>query len=75
MFRNMGMDLDKEQIRALMGQFRSQFEDLGLDAEKIARGDVNFNFDLSQLGKMFEKGKSVEDILKNFGVEDRKSVV
>ena len=69
MFRNMGMDLDKEQIRALMGQFRSQFENLGLDAEKIARGDVNFNFDLSQLGKMFEKGKSIEDILQNFGVD------
>ena len=69
MFRNMGMNLDKEQIRALMEQFRSQFEKLGLDAEKIAKGDVNFNFDLSQLGKMFEKGKSIEDILQNFGVD------
>ena len=36
MFRNMGMNLGKEQIRALMEQFRSQFENLGLDAEKIA---------------------------------------
>jgi len=26
LFRNMGMDLDKKQIRALMEQFRSQFE-------------------------------------------------
>ncbi|RJU82818.1 MAG: hypothetical protein DWC09_01240 [Candidatus Poseidoniales archaeon] len=69
MFRNMGMNLDKEQIRALMEQFRSQFDKLGLDAEKIAKGDVNFNFDLSQLGKMFEKGKSIEDILQNFGVD------
>ncbi|MDA8546223.1 hypothetical protein N9L11_00355 [Euryarchaeota archaeon] len=69
MFRNMGMNLDKEQIRTLMEQFRSQFENLGLDAEKIAKGDVNFNFDLSQLGKMFEKGKSIEDILQNFGVD------
>ena len=69
MFRNMGMDLNKEQIRALMEQFRSQFENLGLDAEKIARGDVNFNFDLSQLSKMFEKGKSIEYILQNFGVD------
>jgi len=65
----MGMNLDKEQIRALMEQFRSQFENLGLDAEKIAKGDVNFNFDLSQLSKMFEKGKSVEDILQNLGVD------
>ena len=69
MFRNMGMNLDKEQIRALMEQFRSQFENLGLDAEKIAKGDVNFNFDLSQLAKMFEKGKSMEDILQNLGMD------
>jgi len=69
LFRNMGMNLDKKQIRALMEQFRSQFENLGLDAEKIAKGDVNFNFDLSQLSKMFEKGKSVEDILQNLGVD------
>ncbi|MBT60115.1 MAG: hypothetical protein CMA63_01000 [Euryarchaeota archaeon] len=69
MFRNMGMNLDKKQIRALMEQFRSQFESLGLDAEKIAKGDVNFNFDLSQIGKMFEKGKSIEDILQNFGMD------
>ena len=69
LFRNMGMNLDKKQIRALMEQFRSQFENLGLDAEKIAKGDVNFNFDLSQLSKMFEKGESVEDILQNLGVD------
>jgi HSP20 family molecular chaperone IbpA len=69
LFRNMGMNLDKKQIRALMEQFRSKFEKLGLDAEKIAKGDVNFNFDLSQLSKMFEKGKSVEDILQNLGVD------
>lgn len=69
MFRNMGMNLEKEQIRALMEQFRAQFENLGLDAEKIAKGDVNFNFDLSQLGKMFEKGKSMEDILQNLGID------
>jgi|TARA_B110000495_G_scaffold195002_1_gene202018 HSP20 family molecular chaperone IbpA len=69
LFRNMGMNLDKKQIRALMEQFRSQFESLGLDAEKIAKGDVNFNFDLSQLSKMFEKGKSIEDILQNLGVD------
>ena len=54
MFRNMGMNMDKEQIRGMMEQFRSQFENMGLDAEKIAKGDVNFNFDLSHLAKMFQ---------------------
>lgn len=69
MFRNMGMHMDKEQIRGMMEQFRSQFENMGLDAEKIAKGDVNFNFDLSQLAKMFQSGKSMEDILSNMGMD------
>jgi len=61
--------MDKEQIRGMMEQFRSQFENMGLDAEKIAKGDVNFNFDLSQLAKMFQSGKSMEDILSNLGMD------
>lgn len=69
MFRNMGMNMDKEQIRGMMEQFRSQFENMGLDAEKIAKGDVNFNFDLSHLSKMFQSGKSMEDILSNLGMD------
>lgn len=69
MFRNMGMNMDKEQIRGMMEQFRSQFESMGLDAEKLAKGDVNFNFDLSQLAKMFQSGKSMEDILANIGMD------
>ncbi|MDG1537048.1 MAG: hypothetical protein P8Q85_00655, partial [Candidatus Poseidoniaceae archaeon] len=69
MFRNMGMNMDKEQIRGMMEQFRSQFENMGLDAEKIAKGDVNFNFDLSHLAKMFQSGKSMEDILSNLGMD------
>ena len=69
MFRNMGMNMDKEQICGMMDQFRSQFENMGLDAEKIAKGDVNFNFDLSHLSKMFQSGKPMEDILKNLGMD------
>ena len=37
MFQNMGMSLSKQQIKALMGQFKSQFDKMGLDAEKMAR--------------------------------------
>ena len=69
MFKGMGMSLSKEQVRKLMAQFRSQFENLGIDAEKIAKGDVNFNFDLSNLGKLFQSGQSMEDILNNLGVD------
>ena len=68
MFRNMGMPIDKDQLRKLMDQFRDQFESMGIDAEKIAKGEVNFNFDLSNLAKMFAKGDDLSDILKNMGM-------
>ena len=69
MFRNMGMSLNKEQIKGLMKQFKSQFEKMGLDADKLNSGDVNFNFDLSNLSKMFQSGQSIEDILGNLGMD------
>jgi len=69
MFKGMGMSLNKDQVRKLMKQFRSQFENLGIDAEKIAKGDVNFNFDLSNLNKLFQSGQPMEDILSNLGLD------
>ena len=69
MFRGMGMSLNKEQVKGLMKQFKSQFEKLGLDAEKLSSGDVNFNFDLSNLSKMFQSGQSIDEILGNLGMD------
>ncbi len=69
MFRNMGMSLNKDQIKGLMKQFKSQFEKMGLDADKLSSGDVNFNFDLSNLSKMFQSGQPIEDILGNLGMD------
>ena len=69
MFKEMGMSLNKAQIKGLMKQFKSQFEKMGLDADKLSSGDVNFNFDLSNLSKMFQSGQSIEDILGNLGMD------
>ena len=69
MFKSMGMSLNKEQVKGLMKQFKSQFENMGLDAEKLSSGDVNFNFDLSNLSKMFQSGQSLDDILGNLGMD------
>jgi len=41
---------------------------MGIDPEKIANGDVNFNFDLSDITKLFQSGESIDSILKNLGV-------
>ncbi|DAC57592.1 MAG TPA: hypothetical protein HA354_05170 [Candidatus Poseidoniaceae archaeon] len=69
MFKGMGMSLNKSQIKSMMEQFKSQFEKMGLDADKLNSGDVNFNFDLSNLSKMFQSGQSIEDILGNLGMD------
>ena len=53
---NMGMNMSREQLRALLQQFRAQFEKMGIDEERIAKGDVNLNFDLSNLQNFFQPG-------------------
>jgi hypothetical protein len=69
MFKSMGMSIDIEQLRGLMDQFRGQFDALGIDAERLAKGDVNFNLDMSNLMKLFQSGKSIDDLLSNLGVD------
>ncbi len=69
MFKGMGMSLNKSQIKTMMEQFKSQFEKMGLDADKLNSGEVNFNFDLSNLSKMFQSGQSIDDILGNLGMD------
>jgi hypothetical protein len=69
MFRDMGMTIDIAQLRALMDQFRSQFDSMGIDPERLAKGDVNFNFDMANLMKLFQSGMPIEDMLSNLGVD------
>ena len=68
---NMGMNMSREQLRALLQQFRSQFEKMGIDEERIAKGDVNFNFDLSNLKNFFQPGMDFNELFKNMGVDVR----
>jgi hypothetical protein len=42
-----------------------------LDPEQLAKGDANFNLDMSDIAKLFSSGGSFEDMLKNFGVDVR----
>ena len=68
---NMGMNMSREQLRALLQQFRSQFEKMGIDEERIAKGDVNINFDLSNLNNYFQPGMDFNELFKNMGVDVR----
>ena len=69
MFKNMGMSVDISQLRKLMNQFRDQFDSMGLDPERLAKGDVNFNFDISDISKLFQSGKPLDEMLSNLGVD------
>ncbi len=68
MFQQMGIPISKDQLRGFIRQFQDQFDKMGIDPEKIANGDVNFNFDLSDITKLFQSGESIDSILKNLGV-------
>jgi hypothetical protein len=54
-----------------LNQIRDQVGALGLDPEQLAKGDANFNLDMSDIAKLFSSGGSFEDMLKNFGVDVR----
>ncbi len=69
MFTKMGLPFNKEQLRGFLKQFRDQFEAMGINPEKIAKGEVNFNFDISEISKMLSSGNSIEDLLKNLGMD------
>ena len=69
MFQKMGMTVDINQLKAMMKQFQSKFEAMGIDPERLAKGDVNFNFDMSDIAKLFQSGMPINDMLSNLGVD------
>lgn len=74
MLKGMGMPISREQLKGFLTQFKDQFDAMGINPEKIAKGEVNFNFDISELSKMFSAGSSIEDLLKNLGMDVRVDV-
>lgn len=69
MFQKMGMSVDINQLKAMMKQFQSKFEAMGIDPERLAKGDVNFNFDISDISKLFQSGRPLDEMLSNLGVD------
>ena len=69
MFQKMGMSVDINQLKTMMKQFQSKFEAMGIDPERLAKGDVNFNFDISDISKLFQSGRPLDEMLSNLGVD------
>lgn len=69
MFQNMGIPMSRDRIKSMMKQFRSQFESMGIDPEKLNKEGVNFNIDMTDLSKMFNSEMNPEELFKNMGID------
>jgi len=75
MFEQMGMPIDIETLKSMIKQVRSQFEQMGLDPEKVSMSEVKLglNSDPEEFMKNFESMLSgpqgLGDFLKKMGVD------
>ena len=53
MFRQLGMDVDEDDLSRMMSQIQTKFEDMGIDPEKLSKGEFKFNVhgDFGNLGE------------------------
>ena len=45
MFQDMGMPIDSNTLRTMMNQIQSQFDEMGIDPEKMVEGNVELNLE------------------------------
>tara|TARA_B100001094_G_C18184916_1_gene803156 strand:+ start:899 stop:1501 length:603 start_codon:yes stop_codon:yes gene_type:complete len=75
MFEQMGMPVDINTLKSMIEQVRSQFEEMGIDPEKVSMSEVKLglNSDPEEFMKSFESmisgPQGLGDFLKKMGVD------
>ncbi|MBP72279.1 MAG: hypothetical protein CMA70_01660 [Euryarchaeota archaeon] len=75
MFEQMGMPVDINTLKSMINQVRSQFEEMGIDPEKVSMSEVKLglNSDPEEFMKNFESmisgPQGLGDFLKKMGVD------
>tara|TARA_X000000368_G_scaffold251658_1_gene198845 strand:- start:6293 stop:6892 length:600 start_codon:yes stop_codon:yes gene_type:complete len=74
MFSQMGMPIDKSDLEQMMSKIREQFENMGIDAEKMVRSDVKMNFQgdpevlRKQMETMLSGSEGIAELFRNMGI-------
>jgi len=68
MLATFGIEFDRNDLDRMMDLFRNHLENMGLDLEK-ANGDVRFNLDMEELGRLFQNGGGLEDLMRGLGLD------
>ena len=65
MFKGMNVPFDENMIRKMMEQFTEQFEQMGIDPEKL--GSVDMKVDMKNFAKAFSGSTDMTEIFSNLG--------
>ena len=74
MFSQMGMPINKSDLEQMMSKIREQFENMGIDAEKMVRSDVKMNFQgdpevlRKQMETMLSGSEGIAELFRNMGI-------
>ena len=75
MFEQMGMPVDIKMLRSMVEQVRAQFEEMGIDPEKMSMSEVKFGLNSDQdefmknMESMLSGPQGLGEFLKMMGVD------
>ena len=75
MFEQMGMPVDINTLKSMIKQVRSQFEEMGIDPEKVSMSEVKLGLNsdpeefMKNLESMISGPQGLGDFLKKMGVD------